>query len=87
MYGFNERKLIKCHISQTVLVMHLSMLGRRGGGGGGGGGGGARGRDLTFKQNFVSNSLPQGFKCWSNRSYPGAIKTVSSKRFLKLNNS
>ena len=61
--------------------MHLSMLGRRGGGGGG-----ARGRDLTFKQNFVSNSLPQGFKCWSNRSYPGAIKTVS-KRFLKLNNS
>ena len=56
-------------------------------GGGGGGGGGARGRDLTFKQNFVSNSLPQGFKCWSNRSYPGAIKTVSSKRFLKLNNS
>ena len=51
-----------------------------------GGGGGARGRDLTFKQNFVSNSLPQGFKCRSNRSYPGAIKTVS-KRFLKLNNS
>ena len=47
--------------------------------GGGGGGGRARGRDLTFKQNFVSNSLPQGFKCRSNRSYPGAIKTVSKR--------
>ena len=53
------------------------MLGRRGGGGG------ARGRDLTFKQNFVSNSLPQGFKCWSNRSFPGSAGlTIWQKRHM-----